>query len=160
MTGDHTHSLSAPASAYPKRPAVLPEEATRTRAEISREQSNLNRLFFTEKTQRRIVAPTNRGPFVDEVTGEMAWPAFRCHNPNCPEKGTADEPFLFTFPDRNQRQICPACTKEIDVESAPIKELQPHLIWTRAYDLPETARRVKQLDAERKRAYAAEKRKQ
>ena len=150
--GNYTHVLSTSTNAYIENPIVPPKEEPRTRQEISAEQSSLNRLFLTAKTNRRILAPSQTATFVDPVTGEPAWPAFTCHNSKCPKRGTEDEPYLFIFSDREQRQTCPACAEENDPDSFSTRELRRYLSWTRPYTLPETARRIKELDAERKRA--------
>ena len=157
--GQHTHVLSATAVAYLDGPPdVLTDQTPRSIEEISKEQASLNRLYMTEKTQRQIIAPTNMGPFVDQVTGENVWPAYTCHNPDCPKRGTEEEPYLFVLFDRSKPPICPECVQTFQLSGASQEELTPYLRWTRPYELEEKKRRVKQLDAERKRAYRALKR--
>ena len=152
----HTHTLSAPTQAFHgSRPQSLPETAPRSLEEISKEQMTLNRLYLTEKTHRRIVAPSNTKPFVDELTGENVWPACTCHNPDCPGQGTEEAPYLFILFDRNKPPICPACVEAFQLLGAEQEELAPYLRWTRTYELEEKTARLKQLDAERKRAYHA-----
>ena len=99
------------------------------------------------------------GLFVDQVTGENVWPAYTCHNPDCPKKGTETEPYLFVLFDRSKPPVCPACVRAFQLSGAVQEELTPYLRWTRPYELEEKKRRVKQLDAERKRAYRALKQK-
>ena len=160
IEGQHTHVLSATTDAYLDDPPDVPaEQKPRSIEKISNEQTNLNRLYMTEKTQRQIIAPTNMGLFVDQVTGENVWPAYTCHNPDCPKKGTDDEPYLFVLFDRSKPPICPACVRAFQLSGAGQEELTPYLRWTRPYELEEKKRRVKQLDAERKRAYRALKQK-
>ena len=156
IEGQHTHVLSATTDAYLDDPPDVPaEQKPRSIEKISNEQASLNRLYMTEKTQRQIIAPTNMGLFVDQVTGENVWPAYTCHNPDCPKKGTDDEPYLFVLFDRSKPPICPACVRAFQLSGAGHEELTPYLRWTRPYELEEKKRRVKQLDAERKRAYRA-----
>ena len=156
IEGQHTHVLSATTDAYLDDPPDVPaEQKPRSIEKISNEQASLNRLYMTEKTQRQIIAPTNMGLFVDQVTGENVWPAYTCHNPDCPKKGTDDEPYLFVLFDRSKPPICPACVRAFQLSGAGQEELTPYLRWTRPYELEEKKRRVKQLDAERKRAYRA-----
>jgi hypothetical protein len=156
----HTHTLSAPAQAFHgSPPESMPETAPRPLEDISKEQLALNRLYMTEKTHRHILAPSNTRPFVDEVTGENVWPACTCHNPDCPKKGTDKEPYLFVLFDRSKPPICPACVEAFQLVNVGQEELIPYLRWTRTYELEEKKRRVKQLDAERKRAYRALKQK-
>jgi len=156
IEGQHTHVLSATTDAYLDDPPDVPaEQKPRSIEKISNEQASLNRLYMTEKTQRQIIAPTNMGLFVDQVTGENVWPAYTCHNPDCPKKGTDDDPYLFVLFDRSKPPICPACVRAFQLSGAGQEELTPYLRWTRPYELEEKKRRVKQLDAERKRAYRA-----
>lgn len=158
--GFFTHTLSAATEAYSDEPPdELPEPEPRPVEEISNEQLTLNRLYMTEKTHRRIIAPTNKGLFVDEVTGENVFPAYTCNNPQCPKRGTEDDPHLFIFVDRSKLPICFACFDAYKLEGATQRELHPYLLWTRPYKMKETERRVKQLDSERKRAYKKAKKK-
>ena len=156
IEGQHTHVLSATTDAYLDDPPDVPaEQKPRSIEKISNEQASLNRLYMTEKTQRQIIAPTNMGLFVDQVTGENVWPAYTCHNPDCPKKGEGNEPYLFILFDRSKPPICHACVRAFQLSGAAQDELTPYLRWTRPYELEEKKRRVKQLDAERKRAYRA-----
>ena len=156
----HTHTLSATAQAFSGSPPdSVPEIVPRPLEEISKEQLILNRLYMTEKTHRQIIAPSNTKPFVDKVTGENVWPACTCHNPDCPKKGPGKEPYLFVLFDRSKPPICPACVEAFQLMNAGQEELTPYRRWTRTYELEEKKRRVKQLDAERKRAYRALKQK-
>ena len=160
IEGQHTHVLSATTDAYLDDPPDVPaEQKPRSIEKISNEQASLNRLYMTEKTQRQIIAPTNMGLFVDQVTGENVWPAYTCHNPDCPKKGAGNEPYLFILFDRSKPPVCPACVRAFQLSGAVQEELTPYLRWTRPYELEEKKRRVKQLDAERKRAYRALKQK-
>ena len=156
IRGQHTHVLSATTDAYLDEPPDVPAETKpRSIEEISNEQASLNRLYMTEKTQRQIIAPTNMGLFVDQVTGENVWPTYTCHNPDCPKKDAGNEPYLFILFDRSKPPICHACVRAFQLSGAAQDELTPYLRWTRPYELEEKKRRVKQLDAERKRAYRA-----
>ncbi len=75
------------------------EPKPRALAEIEAEIQSLPKLYLTE-TGDEIIAPGNRGLFVDERHGEIAWPAFTCTNPNCPGEPTGGrEAFVFIWPD-------------------------------------------------------------
>ncbi|MGB6043676.1 MAG: hypothetical protein WBF93_11015 [Pirellulales bacterium] len=158
QNGGHTHILSAATAAYVDVPPdTLPVTKPRAIDAIGNEQSTLNRLYMTEKTQRRIIAPTNLGRFVDEVTGENAWPVYECRNPDCPSRSLEEESYLFIFTDRGMMRICPECVTAFDLASKPHEQLIAYYRWTQPYVLEEAARRIKQLDAERRRAYKAKK---
>lgn len=147
---------------------------------IEAERRALPALYLAEKTGRRVTAPTTKGPFVDDETGEICYPAYQCTNPKCPGRGTDGEPVLFIHRDpllrvdengkivRDQgpagvdpatylRRLggflsptCPECLKHRSLATESRKTRDQYLSWAQPYVLPETARRMKELDAERK----------
>jgi len=107
------------------------EPPPRSRDEIFQDRRSLPTVWLTAKSHKRILLPTGQGLFtIDPETGEMLWPAHFCANPNCPGKRDG-EPLLFIEPDTNL--ACPRCTSKR---------------WVRPYVLPESAEKLKQLDAE------------
>jgi hypothetical protein len=128
-------------------------------------------LYITE-SGKSITASSGKGPFVDDATGEIAWPAIACNRPDCPGRKSADEPFLFISPDpamyvAADRSIkfdaeraknapphagqCPECWKQRNLASETTDEQQQFRNWVAPYVLPQTAERLADLEAERKR---------
>jgi len=130
-----------------------PEPPARRGTEISAEQRSLNALFLTEKTHKEVIAPQNTKDLIDPETGETIWPALKCNNPDCPgkDKGQDGRPFLFICPNPSQPMWCPECLKTRNRDSETQKDLIRYTAWVQPYVLPETAQRIKQLEAERKR---------
>ncbi len=149
----------------------------RSRSQIQAEREKLPGLYITE-SGKRITAPMNKGMVLDESSGEIAWPAHQCTNPNCPAR-EGDDPHLFIWPDPrfeviqgaiqpidiptlqelNARlkekgfppeALCPECLKNRDPASETSKEQQQYRDWSSLYVLPETAERQKALDEEAK----------
>ena len=153
---DHTHLITSDVDAFLGAPPTSPpqEEAPRTRNDIYDEQAALNGVFLTENTHKIVIAPNNSMNLVDEETGERCWRALACHNPDCPaqDKGTDGYPFLFICHNRSQMVACPECLKIRNVATETPAEQAKHASYARAYVLSETARRVTELDAERRRA--------
>ncbi len=118
---------------------------------------NVEPLVHDRKDAAPNYSPTNLGRFVDEVTGENAWPVYECRNPDCPSRSLEEESYLFIFTDRGMMRICPECVTAFDLASKPHEQLIAYYRWTQPYVLEEAARRIKQLDAERRRAYKAKK---
>ncbi len=143
----------------------------RSSDDIFQERVNLPALYFTGKTHRRVEAPGSKGTHVDEKTGEICWPAFACQNPNCPGKGKDGGPFLFSVVDPavfiepdgtmgyDQSKMsrdktlgfCPKCLKIRDLKTESKEALQRYVNWVGPHVLPETAKRMKELDEEGKR---------
>ena len=74
----------------------------RTIADIDFELENLPTIYITEKSEKQIVASSKHGlAFVDPDSGEIAWIAYTCKNPDCPAKGTGQggRPPLFIWRD-------------------------------------------------------------
>lgn len=68
---------------------------------IAEERGRLPKLYLTEKSKKEVVAPGDRGAFVDAATGELCWPALICTNPDCPapRDPSAARPPVFICPD-------------------------------------------------------------
>ena len=125
---------------------------------------------MTDPSRRAVTAPSGKGPFVDQQTGEICWPVLACHAPDCPGAGDGGTPFQFIAPDPaivlkadgslgyDQSRAaaagagaggCPQCAK-LPVTS-PAEQQRRTIEFVKPYTLPDTARRLEQLDAERKR---------
>jgi len=145
----------------------------RTSDDIFQDQMQLPTVYFTAETNTRVIAPQGNSLFVDETTGELAWPAMACHNPDCPGRGPDGEMHLFICPqpgyyaepdgsvgyDPSRASttavktagLCPECLKGRNPNRLTQDERQQFINWVRPYVLPETAARIHELDAERKR---------
>ena len=151
--GDHTHVVTTDTAVYRGGPpGTLPLPPPRPRQEILREQVSLNGLFLTENTLREVIAPITSMP---TFQGERCWPAYTCTNPDCPGKGKQGRPYLFINPKPGTETVCPACMESRDVSSESEADKRRYRNYPVPYELPETVRRIKQLDAERKRAIEA-----
>ena len=130
------------------------EPAPRTRTEIFKQGLELPGVYLTEKTHKRVIAPTRFGlPFVDPESGETCWPALYCTNPDCPGRREG-EPLLFIKTDANY--ACPHCIAKRKLAAETEAVRQQYANWVRPYVLPETAEKLKQLDAERQKRIAKE----
>ena len=130
------------------------EPAPRSRREIYKQVLELPAVYLTEKTHKRVIAPTGRGLFwVDAETGETCWPALYCTNPDCPGRREG-EPLLFIEPDANH--ACPHCMAKRKLATEPPAVRQQYINWVQTYVLPETAEKLKPLDAERQKLIARE----
>jgi hypothetical protein len=139
--------------------------------ELYDEERALPAVYLTAETNARIIAPGDKGVFVDEKSGELAWPAKTCINPDCPAERSADEPFLFIAPDPaiianpdgtigydrsrveeadNNFGNCPECLKIRELRKESEKDRQQYSNWAISYVLPETARRREELSEARK----------
>lgn len=127
-------------------------QTPRPRDELFAEKQNLNGLFMSEKTHKRIIAPKSKGMFKDEETGEICWAALQCVNPECPGK-TPKEPYLFITSDVAKYNGCPACAKKRDYAKDTDAQKAANLKFIKPYDLPETEARIKEIDAEIKRSF-------
>lgn len=140
----------------------------RTTDDIFREEMELPSLYLTVKTQTRVTAPAGKGTFIDKATGEAAWPALACQNPNCPGRGANGEPVLFIdagsasstrdgAPAVETYGCCPACMKGVNWKSLSAAERQKYVNWVKPYELPESAKRRAELAEERKRISESQK---
>jgi hypothetical protein len=148
--------------------------------EIEEEERSLDALYLTAETGKEITAPANKGVFVDEETGELCYPAYMCANPDCPGKKSGDRPFLFIHRDVLLRAgfggkvvrdeippgedpvkfikspsgflapTCPACWEVRKARSETPAQKQQFIDRARPYDLPKTAKRMKELEQEYK----------
>jgi hypothetical protein len=130
----------------------------RKQVDISTEQRSLDALFLTEKSHRKVIVPQNTRELTDPETGEVIWPAMVCNNPNCPgkDKGADGLPFLFICTDPSKPMYCPECLTVRDLGSETNEEMGRYIGWVTPYRLPETAARIQELDAERKRGIVAD----
>lgn len=126
---------------------------TRTTDQIFSEKQSRPRLYLTRKTKTHVIAPADKGMFVDANTREECWPALECTNPNCPGR-QGDTPSLFTAFDVSDHGGCPACAK-IRPKSESEADKQKYLKFVRPYELPEVREQLKRLDAEFERATKA-----
>lgn len=142
--------------------------------ELFQQQMELPAVYLTSQTGTRVVAPSGKNPHLDPKTGEVAWLALSCTNPDCPGRSD-EEPFLFISPNTGVRVMpdgsftsdprkgqsfavapnapfiltphgCPKCVtlRKLGSESAAVK--QQYNNWVQPYVLPETAEKMKKLD--------------
>lgn len=142
--------LTAPTSLLPQKPSAAVEVPPRSLPEIDRERDRLNALYVSEDGEERQLGPRGNGAYLRLPTGKTLWRAWTCNNAECKAQGDAATPFVFpyvlpigfrpdgtTFPDGAASP--PRCSRCAQTDTvAP-------------YDLPETARRSKQLDEEHRR---------
>lgn len=128
----------------------------RSSEDIFEEQLSLPAVYLTEKTHQRIVAPQRKGKFIDEKTGETCWRALTCLNPQCPRQPDGDEPFLFLETD-TEGGLCPKCLTVRNLKTETPKQRQQYVNWTRPYVLPETEKKTKKLEEDRKKLIEAAK---
>jgi hypothetical protein len=124
----------------PEAPAPRPRDA------IFKDRLALPAVYLTAKSHKRIVESAGLPLFSsDPETGEMIWPALYCTNPDCPGRREG-EPLLFIEPDADY--ACPQCAAKRNRAAETEAVRQQYLNWVHPYVLPETAEKVKQLDAE------------
>ncbi len=155
-----------------------------TLEQIEAEQLALPAVYLTADG-REVIMPATRGDVI-VVPGsrQLAFRAYRCTAPACPnrERGSADRPFLFTWPDplwnvNKQGQLqfdvvpdraaetlrrgglpeptCPGCLKLHDTGHQTAESRQRHSKWVVYYELPESAARYKELDEQYRRQLQA-----
>ena len=160
----------------------------RTLEEIEADQRNLPVLYLTEETLTEVQAPADAGLFVDEATGELAYRAYECQNPECPGRGADGSPHLFIHrdvlasadakgeitwsqvPEGETPQdyirslggylapTCPKCVELRDLENETDEHRQQYQAWAQLHELEETATRRAELEAEYKEAFEARER--
>jgi hypothetical protein len=145
---DYTHEVTAPATVFTKGPPAKEkiEVDARTQDQIAVEEMQLNGVFLTERTKQRVIAPMNSQP---THNGELCWPALTCKNPRCPGRGN---PYLFINPNPGSDVVCPACLKIRNVDTESDEDRMRYRGYVETYMLPETLRRMKELNRERRRA--------
>ncbi len=143
------------------------EAVPRSRTDLHKDELALQAVYLTEKTHKRIIAPMSQGLFsIDPESGEVMWPAYCCTNPDCPGRQEG-EPLLFIEPDTKLLQearppgtniscLCPRCLAKRNLATESKEVRQQYINWVRPYVLPETAEKMKQIEAERKRRIAFE----
>lgn len=144
--------------------------------EIGAERDRLPGLFMTE-SGKRVEAERSQGVFVDEASSELAWPVYECTNPSCPGRSD-DQPHLFIWPDPrffvtpegtlgttvfetaqqwreaveaaggHRQPTCEKCLEIRNPSGETPEESQTYAEYPRRYVLPETAKRMQELDAE------------
>ncbi len=141
-------------------------EPPRTREEIFRELATLPRLYLSDPGGRRVIAPADRGIFVEG--GEICWPALECTAEDCPGR-SGEEPFVFinpepgftpkpdgtfeyNFPGRNSGAAtagqCPKCLERRNPARETAAERQRYIDAVKPHELPESLARRQQLEAE------------
>ncbi len=152
-------------------PIACEDDKPRSRDDLFTEQRELPKLFMTAKTHKRIEAPASRNIFIDEGTGETAWPAAECHAPNCPGR---EGDTLYLFPDINPAMhakpdgtiapgtppegnnggkpagFCPKCWKAFNLANAGQDKQREYNLYVKPHVLPETAKRMAELEQERR----------
>ena len=139
-------------------------------------------LYLNAKTKKRVLTPKSQVNFVAKDTGEICWRAFECRNPNCPAKAVNPDLFLFITPDpavyikpdgtlgfdegkangaiqQETTGSCPECLKIRNLESESSATRERYASYVQPHVLPETAKRLKELDEEYKRRVEWEKKK-
>lgn len=156
-----------------------------TLEQIEADQLALPAVYLTAEGREVIVPGGGRDVIVAPGTREIAFRAYTCVNPACPnrERGSAERPFLFTWPDplwkvdeRGELQFdvvpdraaetvrrgglpeptCPGCATIRDKTGESAQVRQRYRDWVVYYELPESARRRKELDAEHRRQLQAQ----
>jgi hypothetical protein len=143
----------------------------RSRDEILREKVALPSLFLTGVTLNRVISTNSAGVFIDQASGELCWPALECQNPICPGRGENGKFFMFIFPDpsfylkpdktigfdmakakaagtTNRGQSCPKCLTKRTLSLETQETREQYANYVRPYVLPETAKRLAELEAE------------
>ena len=146
----------------------------RSRDDIFREKVSLPALFLTVDTKQRVVAAGNQGNFIDNDTGEICWRAFECRNPKCPGKAANGGLYLFITPDPavflkpdgtlgfDEKKAneaarsgivsgCPECLKIRNLKSESPATREHYASFVQTHVLPETTKRLKELEEEYKR---------
>jgi hypothetical protein len=143
----------------------------RSQDEIFLKRESLPALFITAQTRKRITAPGNKQFFIDKESQEICWRAMICFNPKCPALKTGGKPPIFINPNPSvfikadgtigqapARALkaakagplvaCPECLKTRTVNSESREAKEKYLSWVQPYVLPETIKRIKELEAE------------
>jgi hypothetical protein len=143
----------------------------RSQDEIFLKRESLPALFLTAQSRKRITAPGNKQFFIDKESKEICWRAMTCFNPKCPALKTGGKlpifinpnPSVFIKPDGTIGQdpvralkaakagplvACPECLKTRTVNSESREAKEKYLSWVQPYVLPETIKRIKELEAE------------
>jgi hypothetical protein len=148
-----------------------------TPEDILREQLEVDTLYLTEDGREVIAPGTSEGVIVFPGTSDLAWPAMTCENPDCPGEGEGDRPFVFPWPDPFKyvdddgniqlrdpesdedfklmeqfgEQCCPACLPTRNRSRESIDEQIQYKSWVVPYVLPESAKRLKELEEQKRK---------
>ena len=140
----------------------------RTRDDIFQERVNLPKLYLTGDTSKEVVDSGSKGIFVDPESGEICFEAKECHNPDCPGLSGGKkylfidaDPTVVITPDGkigadpskmdpNAIGGCPKCLEKRTPASETPEQKQQYIKWSQPHVLPETAKRLEELDAELK----------
>ncbi len=144
--------------------------------DLFKQQMELPAVYLTGVTGKRVQAPTGKSVFTDPETGEPCWPAWACHNPDCPGRAADGEPFLFIWPNPHVLILpdgsftgdpklgkplpaappnspfiasslgCPECVTIRKINSENAAQKAKYNAWIKPYELPENAKRMKELD--------------
>lgn len=131
---------------------------SRSRDEVVAEIARLPRLYLTETSRVRVVAPGNRGFFTDPATREACWPALTCTHPECPLRHGA-EPYLFIESDTVVADIvvgCPACAALRAQRAETDLDRQHFTRFVQPYELPDVRVQQERLEAEYRRIHDGE----
>jgi hypothetical protein len=147
------------------------EEKLPTRDELFNREMELPTLFISQNTGKHVIGPASKPAFIDEETNEVCWPARICLNPDCPKKTVEGDPYFFIMPlaeampdtkgkpkvantdsapPTNGNGLCPACFPIRDVKNETQATRQKYVNWAKSYVLPETAKKMKEIEAARK----------
>ena len=173
--GDDSGGPSAGGSMTPLTTAQWKKE----REKIFQERSKVETLFIARDGRQLVVPAAYDRAIVDPQTGELVWAAWQCNNPDCPGRKPNGDPHLFPWPDHllyaksdgtvGMRQpsteedfrkddaygvqACPECLKHRNLETESPLRKQQYQDWCRRHVLPSTAKRLKELDAQRQALY-------
>ena len=145
----------------------------RSQNEIFLERESLPALFLTAQSRKRITGPGTKQFFIDKDSKEICWRAMTCVNPRCPALKSGDKPPIFINPNpsvfikpdgtigqdpaRAMKAAkagpliaCPECLKTRNVKNESRDSKEKYLSWVQPHVLPETAKRIKEFEAEQK----------
>jgi len=141
---------------------------------------SLPSLYLTE-SGKEVIAPGGQGVIVDKQSGELAFLAYTCANPDCPGEPNNGRPYLFIWRDRRwyvksdgtlgakevetaeawekllkedgsqPEPTCPACLELRKLDSESPEVKQKYRGWVQRYVLPKTKKQLEKLNQEDKR---------
>lgn len=117
----------------------------RSTDEIFAEKLKLPQVYVGVKSFKQIIDTGDKGTVMEGE--EEYFPALECTNPDCPAR-KGNDPVLFALPRSARENDCPHCLKIRKVQNETSQEKAKYAKFIRAYVLPETLARQKQLDAE------------
>lgn len=114
--------------------------------EIFAEKLAVPQLYLSTQSQARLIAPGNKGVFIDPSSKEEFRCAVQCVNPSCPKR-SGDQPFLFVLVDDGS-DGCPACASLRDRKTESAAEAAKYAAFVQPYVLPESKARLDKLEKE------------